>query len=250
MFMEMPVDMATLKASFTKKRMKESGFDVESTKDTALAGRTAFQLSGRMNAPDGTVINKVIYLVAYPKRSLMLISNYPAVSPEIRGGLTQIMATARFDKPDSSSNLMSEMGFWIDTTGTGFRYHKSEQIGKSILLMPEGEVAGKEKSSFYVMELPASPATEQLRTDFFQKRVSAMAQDANGKAGPTKEVTIDGVSGFQSEIRGKSKNSQMVMLLTILFSDKRMYMLLGKAITNPESSMTKFKDLAGRFERR
>ncbi len=241
-----------MRASVNGMDFRTLGISANSVKDTTIAGREAVQIIGTQPGADSGLFGKLAYIIKLDTGSVMVLGNYPATRPELLPMLKRMVGSLDVE-PVNEFVLIEELDFGIDTVGTGFRYKLNQKGGRQFTLIPYGlAVPGLEPDCyFWVVEIKSDYMDVKERRAYFQREMGTQCQHYGADPIRINSVTIAGMPGFQAECQGPGKGGRPEeLLITQLYGDKVVYLLMGRTNYDHKPMLARFKDLSTKFYRK
>lgn len=151
---------------------------------------------------------------------------------------------------DKKIDPFENLDYSIDVTETKLKFGKS--MSNSLIFTVDGQVStsSSDKTNLIVAK-SFSPITEEDKKLFVINRLKQTPIEIDNIE-YTKEISIDGISGYEIYAKGKSKKTSEIenIYQVILFSDKLYYILFGTTNDETEKSIEEIKKAVKTFKRK
>jgi hypothetical protein len=254
MVMEIPGPLAEVSKGFTPEAFKTKQMLVKSKEEIVVNGKSGFLFTTEQQA-FGITFAKYVLIFGDNKETTMINGTYPQQAAEVESVILEAMLSVFRDSELVVDPLVSAP-FTLDVTNTKLKFAQS--ISGNLVYTPDGKIPSTSPDRTVLM---AGRSLGNVPTATVDKKQAAIVrlnkmplEDVKYDEGDIKEITIDGISGYEIVAEGLDKASagrEPVMVHQImLFVDNGYYLLLGKAKKDYDTNLVMFRTIANTFKQK
>lgn len=248
MVVDIPGPYSAVSKGITKENMLSKGVEVSSIENMTLNGLPAVFVTGRQYANGNSYI-KYILVLGSELETIMINGVCPETFSEIGNKIKESMLSVIYNA-GQKTDVLAHLDYSIDVTGAKLKFAKS--LSNSIIFSVDGQVpaASADKTSLIVAK-SFSPVTATDKKLYAINRVKQTPMEVSS-VDSVREITIDGISGYEIEAKGKYKNTGATESIyqVILFSDNLYYIFWGTTNDATGKRITEIKKAVGTFKRK
>ena len=247
---EIPGPYDEVTQGFTIQGLNSKGMILRKREDFIINGYDGFLLTTEQTANDITYTK---YILAFGDPSITYIINgmFPKNGTDLSGVIQKSMLSVVYESKLTIDPL-GDVSFSIDTKNTKLKFAKN--VTNTLVYTVDGKVPTKsdDKTTLIVGQLLGTilitdkkpMAIERIR----KMSIDDLTFDENG----VREITIDGISGYEIIAHGISRTLGVKELVyqVMLFTDNGYYIFLGTASSDFEKNLELFRNITQTFKRK
>lgn len=246
MINEIPSAYQQIVDGFTAEALKTRGMSLVSkhTIDFNNSKATLIRVSQSAN---GTTYLKQMLIFGDDKGTVLVNGIYPEASKHIEAKITAALLSTVYNTTQNDDPLAAAT-FTIDIEGTAFKVAKF--LSGSLIYSTDGKVPTN-KPTLIVGNSIAKVSTVNQK-QYAQERLKKLPRGEFKEIKDIKEITIDGMNGYEIVANGKAAEGQTELTYQVmLFNDKGdYYLILGQAKEDISNNLETFKKIAKTFKRK
>ena len=248
MILDIPGAYSETSAGINKENLLSKGIELSKIEKLTINGLPAIFVTGTQNAY-GNIYTKFILVFGTNSETIMINGVYPEnlkkVGDEIRKSMLSV-----FYEANKKINPFDALDYTIDVSETKLKFGKS--ISNSLIFSVDGQVptASGDKTNLIVAKSFSQITTEDKKLFCINRLKQTPIEITNLEY--TKEITIDGVSGYEIYAKGKSKKTSETenIYQVILFSNNLYYILFGTTNDETNKSIDEIKKAVKTFKQK
>ena len=232
-----------------KENFINNGIEFSKTKKLRINGLPAIFLTGTNNEY-GNINTQYILVFGTDSETIMINGIHPDIFKEVIGDEIKKSMLTAFYEADKKINPFDALDYTLDVSITKLIYGK--RIATALIFSVDGQVPTFSSDKTYlIVEMSFSEITTEDKKLFcinFLKQ--GLTEITNIEY--TKEITIDGVSGYEIYAKGKNKETGETenIYQVILFSDTLYYIFSGTTNDQTDKSIEEIKKAVKTFKRK
>lgn len=248
MILDIPGPYTEISSGINKENLLSKGIEVSNIENLTINSRPAIFVTGIQNAY-GNIYTKFILIFGTNNETIMINGVYPENMKDVGDEIKKSILTV-FYETDKKNNPFDTLDYTIDVSETKLKFAKS--MSNSLIFSVDGQVptTSNDKSNLIVAKSFSEITTEDKKLFCINRLKQNPIEIKNIEY--TKEITIDGVSGYEIYAKGKNKKTGETenIYQVVLFSDKLYYILLGTTNDETGKSIVEIKQAVKTFKRK
>lgn len=248
MILDIPGPYTEISSGINKENLLSKGIEVSNIENLTINSRPAIFVTGIQNAY-GNIYTKFILIFGTNNETIMINGVYPENMKDVGDEIKKSILTV-FYETDKKINPFDTLDYTIDVSETKLKFAKS--MSNSLIFSVDGQAptTSNDKSNLIVAKSFSEITTEDKKLFCINRLKQNPIEIKNIEY--TKEITIDGVSGYEIYAKGKNKKTGETenIYQVVLFSDKLYYILLGTTNDETGKSIVEIKQAVKTFKRK
>ncbi|MEZ5017816.1 MAG: hypothetical protein R2800_12235 [Flavipsychrobacter sp.] len=233
----------TVANGFTKEALASEGMTLISKERVHFNNAEATFAKIKQSA-NNTTYHKLMLLFSISNGVIMINGIYPEGSENEQKIKEAIFSTIYNEK--QNDDPLDAVPFKIDISGTDLKY--TEYMSGSLLYSVEGKMPTT-SPALIVGSSFAKVSTN--KREYSIKRLKKLPRGESNVIKSINEIKIDGISGYEIEANGISKDGEEnLVYLVLLYNSDNYYILLGTANEAFENNLKQFKKAVKTFKRK
>jgi len=251
MVVEMPGSFTETSAGFTEAGFQKQRMLLKQKQAININGNNGFLITVEQ-AAYGIMYSKYILAFATGNTTQLINAIFPKEAIALGADMLKSILSVVYE-PQLSVNPNSSL-FSIDVTDTKLKLAKN--MSGTLLYTTDGNVPpqSEDKTSFIVSPSLGNMYFPDKKQAFIERMKKLPYKNLTINEHSIKEVTIDGIGGYEFTSEGISmaNNSGKNELIyqVMLFSDNGYYLLIGNAKTDYAQNTILFRKIAGTFKKK
>ena len=241
---EIPAPYKTMIEVFTADQLKAKGMILIKKETIELNSSKATLLHVQQPA-NNIVYLKQILIFGDDSATVLVNGIYPESRKSIEVDMTKALLSIKYDPKQEEASLEAA-SFTIDVTGTGFKLAK--YLSGSLIYTVGGEIPSTKPMIIVGSSFGNIPVAD--RQKYSLERLRKIPGLANAKIDMVKEITIDGLSGYEIIAYSNSKDNKKELSYQVMLFEAAggYYIIFGQAKEDFQQNLNTFKSIAGTFK--
>jgi hypothetical protein len=247
MISEIPGNFKELVKGFTKEALQKAGMELIAQSEIDLNGNAAYLFEVSQMANDIKFIKRIVIL-GNNKETVMINGIYPESEKEVGDIIFKSIQSIHYNSK-ADANGQEAAPFTIDESNSGLKF--SGYLSGALMYSADGKMPtnSPDKVVFSVGS-SISNVTIDDKKAYSESRLKLLPRGASNEIKSVKEVTINGIFGYEIIAEGlDNKNEKQLVYVIMLYpTDSTYYIMVGMAGAKFEQYTTAFQKMANTFK--
>ena len=248
MVLDIPGPFSETSKAMTKEGLLSKGIEVKEIENLTVNNLPAIFITGEQNA-NGSIFMKYILCFGTENETIMINGATPKNLNKVASDVKTSMLTTYYEK-DKTINPFAVVDYSIDLTKSKLKF--ANRASNSLIFTTDGNVPTQstDKTSLII-------AKSLSKTDIDDKELFCLNRLKQfpveiTKTETTNEITIDGISGYETFafVKDKKTMAEEKICQVILFSGNLYYLFYGSTNQDFDSNMKEIKSVIRTFKRK
>ncbi len=248
MILDIPGPFGEVSKGLTKENLLSKGVVVQTIDPLTINHLPALFVTGTQVA-HGNTFTKYILVLGTEKETIIVNGVFPEHLTTAATSIKQAMLSVYYE-PEKQTDPFAALDFTIDAAGTKLKFAKN--VSNSLLFTVDGNVPTQsdDKTNLIVAK-SFSEVTPGDKKQFSLNRIKQFPTTVE-HLDFVREITIDGLSGYETYAIGKNKNTGQPehIYQVILFDDKVYYILVSMTNDTTKGSLDDARKAVNTFKRK
>ncbi len=248
MILDIPGPFSETSKGLTKEALLSKGIEAKEIQNITLNNLSAIMVTGEQNAY-GNVYIKYVLAFGTDKETILINGACPKNLEEIASLVKTSILSAYYDV-NKKINPFETVDFELDISGSKLKFAKS--VSNSLIFTTDGEIPSKSQDNITLIATKSFTEVDATDKKLFALNRLKQMPDEIEKVESTLEITIDGISGYETiaNVKSKGTGKSEKIYMVILFSDKLYYLFVGTTNDKSEDNINELRRVVKTFRRK